>query len=313
MIMATYKKVLDYVDKNELWRDDSIKKYHKEFPEETKERFEKVLNASYNLIQSRVRSFCKLITIYYPSIYLTSCYRNKVVDNNLLCSTAALLEISLSCDYFDVREERDEYSLVFSQLAETWLMLFACNRFELIQHCYPAVINGLKNGMLRNSLPRNRKPQKLGVLAMEMLAREHGDTIDWDEVDIPVEPFYLDFCNNVLLSDNEDAVRSGLTELCNKHLEWTDLRDERHSYITGYEIERVELLLWPFEYQAVKNYRARHGLTTPEIEHPLLTGPMAMAHIPDFASWQRWDWFDPLLDFVAEKKPELAFLKTLFN
>lgn len=74
----------------------------------------------------------------------------------------------------------------------------------------------------------------------------------------------------------------------------------------------VSLALWPFEYQAVKNWRARQGLSTPMIEHPLMNSPMTTANCPDFSQWQRPEWFNPLVDFLAQRRPELAFLRHLF-
>lgn len=313
--MPTYKEILNYVSQNGVWADSSIQLAERSAVEDAQECLDDIYKATNELFLSRARSLCRIVSMTIGGIYFTSCYK-KESDNNLLCSNLALHEIYLVTEYFDgIRKGRDGYTDTFSELSELWLMSFACNRFDLVKHCYPTVIEGLKNGMLSKSLPRSRRPQKLGVLAIEMMARDHEQTIDWDETGIPVDPFYQRFCDEALLSTDNNLVRDWLVGLCDKHLEWTDNRDPRYenNYITGYEIEREELLVWPFEYQAVKNYRTRHGLTTPDIEHPLLTSPMAMEHIPDFKSWQRWDWFDPLLDFVAQNKPELAFLKTLFN
>ncbi|VGM91218.1 putative cytoplasmic protein [Salmonella enterica subsp. enterica serovar Stanley] len=101
--------------------------------------------------------------------------------------------------------------------------------------------------------------------------------------------------------------------LCDKHLEWTDFHNsDKRCCLTGYEIQRQDLLLWPFEYQAVKNWRARQGLSTPMIEHPLMNSPMTTANCPDFSQWQRPEWFNPLVDFLAQRRPELAFLRHLF-
>lgn len=123
----------------------------------------------------------------------------------------------------------------------------------------------------------------------------------------------LDFCQNILLSSDDELVRTGLITLCDKHLEWTDFHNsDKRCCLTGYEIQRQDLLLWPFEYQAVKNWRARQGLSTPMIEHPLMNSPMTTANCPDFSQWQRPEWFNPLVDFLAQRRPELAFLRHLF-
>ncbi|TRR18954.1 hypothetical protein DNP52_24595, partial [Salmonella enterica subsp. enterica serovar Panama] len=112
---------------------------------------------------------------------------------------------------------------------------------------------------------------------------------------------------------DDELVRTGLITLCDKHLEWTDFHNsDKHCCLTGYEIQRQDLLLWPFEYQAVKNWRARQGLSTPMIEHPLMNSPMTTANCPDFSQWQRPEWFNPLVDFLAQRRPELAFLRHLF-
>lgn len=117
----------------------------------------------------------------------------------------------------------------------------------------------------------------------------------------------------ILLSSDDELVRTGLITLCDKHLEWTDFHNsDKHCCLTGYEIQRQDLLLWPFEYQAVKNWRARQGLSTPMIEHPLMNSPMTTANCPDFSQWQRPEWFNPLVDFLAQRRPELAFLRHLF-
>ncbi|EAP5775134.1 hypothetical protein EHW36_24995 [Salmonella enterica] len=192
------------------------------------------------------------------------------------------------------------------------LTLFACNQFSLVPYCYPAIQRGFQSGVLKEIVPFYRE-QKLGILAMEIMARERGDTINWEAMQVRVDPVYLDFCQNILLSSNDELVRTGLITLCDKHLEWTDFHNsDKHCCLTGYEIQRQDLLLWPFEYQAVKNWRARQGLSTPMIEHPLMNSPMTTANCPDFSQWQRPEWFNPLVDFLAQRRPELAFLRHLF-
>lgn len=157
-------------------------------------------------------------------------------------------------------------------------------------------------------------PQRLGVLAIEMMASEYKQTIDWHSVNIPTDPFYVRFCQEALYEKDENIVKEWLVELCDNHLKWASLfLDNNKSSITGHEIEQPVLLLWPFEYQAVKNFRARHGLTTPEIAHPLLKTPMAIDHRPDFNQWQKPEWFQPVMDKLKEANPALAFLPDLFK
>lgn len=313
--MPTFKEVINYVLKEETLTEEQSKRFFTLSLNETKEGLENLHNLPSEHILSKIRVSSETFSRHLATIYLDYCFKNKRNNNELLSSIIALTELNLACDYFDIRDGRDYFSAIFSEQGEFWLMLFACNRFELISPCYAEIINGLKDGRISNSLPAPRRPQKLGVLAVEMMAREHKQTIDWDSANIPVDPFYVRFCDEALLCKDNDIVRSWLIELCDKHLEWTFVGDDEfdRNRITGYEIQYSALLAWPFEYQAVKNYRTRHGLTTPDIDHPLLTSPMAIEHIPDFQTWNKWEWFDPMIDFVVQNKPELSFLKALFN
>ncbi|EPQ9013342.1 TPA: hypothetical protein ACI4HY_004085, partial [Providencia stuartii] len=88
--------------------------------------------------------------------------------------------------------------------------------------------------------------------------------------------------------------------------------DEQSS--TGYEIDMEILLAWPFEYQAVKNFRARHGLTTPIIDHTLLRTPMAIEHRPDMVGWKQTmpAIYNQIIDDIITINPELKVIHTLF-
>ena len=311
-----FNEVINYVQKEEILTEEQSKRLSTISSNEAKEELENLHNLPSELVLSQIRVSSDAVSGDLASVYLDNCFKNNKKNNNeLLSSIVALSELNLACDYFDIRDDRDYFSALFSEQGEFWLMLFACNRFELISPCYSEIIQGLKDGRISNSLPAPRKPQKLGVLAVEMMAREHKQTVDWDSVNIPVDPFYIRFCDEALLCKDNDVVRSWLIDLCDKHLEWTFVGDEvfDRNRLTGYEIEQSILLVWPFEYQAVKNYRTRHGLTTPDIDHPLLTSPMAIEHMANFQEWNKWAWLDPMIDFVVQNKPELSFLKTLFN
>ncbi|MBI0060576.1 hypothetical protein H3T83_05190 [Gilliamella sp. M0320] len=211
-----------------------------------------------------------------------------------------------------------------SRQGQILLMMFACNRFELIEPCYPKIVESILNGNMSRSLPWGGdgrgnvvppKPQRLGVLAIEMMASERKQTIDWNNANIPIDLFYYRFCQEALYSTNENELIYWLERLCDNHLEWVSLfldNDEKQP-ATGYEIDDIMLFLWPFEYQAVKNFRARHGLSTPEIDHPLLKTPMAIDHLPNFATWQKPMWYNKMVDKVVEVNPELSFIRELFN
>jgi len=256
-------------------------------------------------------------------LYLTSVINNQKKEQEL-SEYYIYLALYLLCEYFDNTSSRDSFIENFSEQSEVLLMTFACNRFELIEPCYPKIIESILSGKISRSLPWGGdgkgnvvppQPQRLGILAIEMMASERKQTIDWASANIPVDPFYQRFCQEALYSTDEQELTYWLTKLCDNHLEWTSLFLDNavKQPATGYEIDDEMLLLWPFEYQAVKNFRARHSLSTPEIDHPLLKTPMAIDHRPNFALWQKPEWFDGLVDKVTEINPELNFVKEWFK
>ena len=228
--------------------------------------------------------------------------------------------LSMASDFYNNLSAKDTFNHSLSYQGETLLMTFACNRFELIEPCYPKIIESILSGKMSCSLPWGGdgegnvvppQPQRLGILAIEMMASERKQTIDWASANIPIDPFYQRFCQEALYSTDEQELTYWLTKLCDNHLQWTSLFMENavKQPSTGYEIYDNMLLLWPFEYQAVRNFRARHGLSTPEIDHPLLKTPMAIDHRPNFVFWQKQEWFDELVGKVTAVNPELNFVK----
>ncbi|HIC6292704.1 TPA: hypothetical protein ACW47T_004025, partial [Salmonella enterica subsp. enterica] len=193
------------------------------------------------------------------------------------------------------------------------LLQIATNKIDVARRFYPLFIKGLKNFEAERA--RNLLPQKTIVLAIEMLASEHKQTVDWQSHGIPVERFYYDFVKEALYSQDEAVLKEWLAELCDCHLKWSARTEttENEYALNGYEIEPQELFLWPFEYQAVKKFRAAHGLTTPEIDHPLLKTPLAIEHQADFSKWDAPEWFYPLVDRLISANTELAFTRELFK
>ena len=262
-----------------------------------------------------------LQTMYYYTIFY---FNNKKEKIPYLYGYIVTSALSLLLDYYNIYAIQNRFLKNLSSQGQILLMMFACNRFELIEPCYPKIVESILNGNMSRSLSWGGdgrgnivppKPQRLGVLAIEMMASERKQTIDWDNANIPVDPFYHRFCQEALYSTNENELIYWLTKLCDNHLEWISLfldNDEKQP-ATGYEIDDIMLFLWPFEYQAVKNFRARHGLSTPEIDHPLLKTPMAIDHFPNFATWQKPMWYNKMVDKVIEVNPELSFIRELFN
>jgi len=213
-------------------------------------------------------------------------------------------------------KNREELFLNLAEQGEILLMDFACNYFKIGHFCYDKIIESIQSGKMAESLPMYTRPQKLGVLAIEMLASEKNQTIDWESAGIPIDPFYQRFCQEALYNENHDVVAQWLITLCDKHIEWSALfaENENEQSSTGYEIDMEILLAWPFEYQAVKNFRARHDLTTPIIDHPLLKTPMAIDHRPDMIGWKQNmpAIYDQIIDDLISINPELQVIHKLF-
>ncbi|MBI0113721.1 MULTISPECIES: hypothetical protein [unclassified Gilliamella] len=262
-----------------------------------------------------------LQTMYYYTIFY---FNNKKEKIPYLYGYIVTSALSLLLDYYNIYAIQNRFLKNLSSQGQILLMMFACNRFELIEPCYPKIVESILNGNMSRSLSWGGdgrgnvvppRPQRLGVLAIEMMASERKQSIDWDGANIPIDLFYHRFCQEVLYSTDENELTDWLIKLCDNHLEWISLfldNDEKQP-ATGYEIDDIMLFLWPFEYQAVKNFRIRHGLSTPEIDHPLLKTPMAIDHLPNFATWQKPMWYNKMVDKVIEVNPELSFIRELFN
>ncbi len=98
-----------------------------------------------------------------------------------------------------------------------------------------------------------------------------------------------------------------------KHVLWKDEYFERYYRLNPELVQkRLDKIYQAEDDLMVLNWRARQGLSTPMIEHPLMNSPMTTANCPDFSQWQRPEWFNPLVDFLAQRRPELAFLRHLF-
>ncbi|MBL5906134.1 hypothetical protein [Serratia fonticola] len=248
--------------------------------------------------------------MYYYSWQLI--FKNKI-DNQMLCDFIAFESMSLFCEYASYPGHVDNFKVPLSRQGSAILSFLACHRNDIAEHCYPFIIDGLKT-MTPGKLGE-LKVQKLGILAIEMLASENNQVIDWDSMQIPYDRFYRDFAREVLYSKDENVLVDWLKGLCDNHLKWSARSElvENESPLLGYEIEEDHQFLWPFEYQAVKNFRIKHGLSTPEIDHPLLKTPMAIDHRPDFSQWQAPEWFYPLLDKLIAINPKISFVNDLFK
>jgi hypothetical protein len=248
--------------------------------------------------------------MYYYMWELT--FKNKI-DNQMLCDFIAFESMGLFCEYASYLGHVDNFNTPLSRQGSAILSFLACHRNDIAEHCYPFILDGLKT-MTPGKLGE-LEVQKLGILAIEMLASENNQVIDWDSMQIPYDRFYRDFVREVLYSKDDNVLVDWLKGLCDNHLKWSARSElvENESPLLGYEIAEDHQLLWPFEYQAVRNFRTKHGLSTPEIDHPLLKTPMAINHRPDFSQWQAPEWFYPLLDKLIAINPKISFVNDLFK
>ncbi|HHQ6625008.1 TPA: hypothetical protein ACSTL5_001472 [Serratia fonticola] len=320
--MPSLIEVEKYVVSEQVIKNKKKEEYIINIESDISEDIQDSLDAEKNKTLSFTATSLDLGKNLYGKIYLTDIFttqKNRL--NEFLCKYYTTSIAGVFCDYYNDINERFNHSLAYQ--GEMLLMSFSTGRFDVIEHCYPKIKESLLNGKMSKSLAWGGDgegnvvpptPQRLGVLAIEMMASEHKQTIDWHSVNIPTDPFYIRFCQEALYEKDESIVKEWFMELCDNHLKWVSLfLDNNQSSITGHEIEQPVLLLWPFEYQAVKNFRARHGLTTPEIDHPLLKTPMAIDHRPDFSQWHKPEWFQPVMDKLKEANPALAFLPDLFK
>lgn len=167
--MPTYKQVVNHVKKHVLWKEEYFERYYRLNPELVQKRLDKIYQAEDDLmVLISTQLFCFLQA--NGTLYFDGCYKTGKADNSLLCTNLALWSIGLACDHFDIREERG-HTTKFSEQGESWLTLFACNQFSLVPYCYPAIQRGFQSGVLKEIVPFYRE-QKLGILAMEIMARE---------------------------------------------------------------------------------------------------------------------------------------------
>lgn len=316
--MTRLNKVLKYIEKevvNKTIRD--VSDIEELINEEIIENVLKLQNdnSSHKDKYIRYMTILKIESSAISIIYIYQIYKN---TNKVPYSFERFFYHKNICfifDYFNCFNRKRNF-LNLAEQGEILLMNFACNYFKSSQLCYDRIIENIQSGKMANSLPMYTRPQKLGVLAIEMLASEKKETIDWESAGIPIDPFYQRFCQEALYCENDEILIPWLMELCDKHIQWSALfrNNENEQSATGYEVDMEILIAWPFEYQAVKNFRARHGLSTPIIDHPLLKTPMAIDHRPDMVGWLETmpEIYHQITDDLIKINPELKVIHTLF-
>ncbi|VFS52491.1 hypothetical protein [Budvicia aquatica] len=219
-------------------------------------------------------------------------------NNQALCDYIAFVFMNLFSIGVAKYNDKQSYITGFHTQGFQLLILMATHNIEMADLCYSHLKKNVMDGVLTRTVRRNKNadipPKKLGVLGYGMLASIHNETFDWDAAQIPYDRLYTDFVRDSLYSGDETLVAEGILSLLNSHIKWAsrslDIESEVH--FLGYEYDEDYALLWPFEYQAIKNIRAQRGLTTPVVAHPLCEGPLATTdHRPDFSRWQARNGF----------------------
>ncbi|OFS11052.1 hypothetical protein [Hafnia sp. HMSC23F03] len=249
----------------------------------------------------------------YLDGFIDASHKNQRCDNQYLCDFLAMKIMEILIVYIHTGEPRP-YLEGADKIGLSLLTLLACKQFDVVERLYEELINSITNGTAKKSITHGESSpevQKLFVLAVEMLASERKQTVDWAAAGIPVERFYLDFVREALYSRDDEVLNKWLTALCDQHLKWCSRFPAVPAEAFGYDIP-IWMGLWPFEYQAVRNFRAKHGLDTPEIEHPLINTVFARMPEPDFSQWQKPDWFEDFCANLFEVNPDISFVRDIF-
>ncbi|MDR0807096.1 MAG: hypothetical protein LBN41_10210 [Enterobacteriaceae bacterium] len=308
--MARYEEISNYY-RSENSEGMDVERFIHLQKEEVDDYLSFLIEPKVNFSKSNV--FFENISPSFFELYIWKLFFKNTYDNQLLCDAIAFCTMELFTEYGSQNSEIQYFDMDLYKQGAAILLLMACNRVDIARYCYPFLIEGLKNSKLDDV--KDLKSQRLIILAVEMLASEKKQTIDWGNFGIAVDRFYSDFVKNALYSEDKEVLNEWLTALCDNHLKWSARTEstENEFGTNGYEIEAQYLLLWPFELQAVKNFRALHRLTTPEIDHPLCKTPMAIDHKPDYSKWNAPVWFAPLVDELIVLNPRIAFVKDFFK
>ncbi|PHI31692.1 hypothetical protein [Budvicia aquatica] len=285
------------------------------------ERFQRAINSTTNTpkIYAGTDVYYNLNYTYGESY--TWLLMNKHQQNNqALCNFIAVTFMNMFVSGVAEYEGYYGYSTSFNRQGYQLLMLMATHNVEMANFCYPGLKDNVANGVLTKSVlglkASHVSPQRLGILGYGILASIHNEAFNWNTVQIPYDPLYTNFVKNILYSEDEVLISEGIHSLLDSHLTWSSrgLYLEEEAPSVGYDYSEYYSLLWPFEYQAIKNIRGQRGLTTPKITHPLCENLLATTeHRTDFSQWQAPEWFFPLMDRLIEIEPRIAEAKRFFK
>lgn len=259
-------------------------------------------------------SFFQLISDQMLGEFMYFTNKDHKYHNRSLCDYIALKSIEMLLLYA-AKDKTNRYGIQPDYIGRSFLSLMACNQFTVPEKVYDEIVSSVIDGTIKSAMTYDDgsfDTQKLFVLLMEMLASEQKQTIDWAAAGIPVERFYDDFVKEALYSTDEKKVSEWLNALCDQHLKWCSRFPEVAKEEYGYDIP-VEMHLWPFEYHAVKNLRLKHGLDTPEINHPLMKAAFSAIPVPDFKQWEKPQWFSEICEELFRLNPEIVFIQKEFQ
>ncbi|EOX8448051.1 hypothetical protein AIT97_004456, partial [Salmonella enterica subsp. indica] len=175
-------------------------------------------------------------------------HKKQKCDNQHLCDFLAMKIMEVLIVYIHKYEPKP-YNVDAAKIGVSLLTLLACKQFEVVERLYDELVSSITSGAAKKSITHGETSpeiQKLFVLAIEMLASERKQTVDWAAAGIPVERFYLDFVREALYSRDNEVMKKWLTALCDQHLKWCSRFPAvpAESQLLGYEIP-IEMGLWP--------------------------------------------------------------------
>ena len=102
-----------------------------------------------------------IITLYYY-------FNNKKEKIPYLYGYIVTSALSLLLDYYNIYAIQNRFLKNLSSQGQILLMMFACNRFELIVPCYPKIVESILNGNMSRSLPWG------GMVEVMLYHRDHS-------------------------------------------------------------------------------------------------------------------------------------------
>ena len=141
------------------------------------------------------------------------------------------------------------------------------------------------------------------------MAATRNETIDWQSFHVPPARFWFDCARTGVTEPDPDKAAQWGHDLCEAHLR-TVARDTENGTMTpstGHEIIQQAHFLWPITVHAFLRLRARLGLQTSEIDHPLVRTSFSILRnwsVPAGA-WPTEPWLTEILDKTVTVAPSL--------